>query len=92
MLSGTTRSEANITETLNHCAYLAHRPGAHPPPPPPPPGQPGMMNGGNYYNNMYPTQPGYYAAPGQAFYPAPPPGGYPGGYPGYPPPGRELTL
>ena len=43
-----------------------------------------MNGGGNYYNNMYPTQPGYYPAPGQAFYPAP----VPGGYNGYPPPGR----
>ena len=43
-----------------------------------------MNGGGNYYNNMYPLQPGYYPAPGQAFYPAP----VPGGYTGYPPPGR----
>lgn len=46
------------------------------------------MNGGNYYNNVYPTQPGYYAAPGQAFYPPP----APGGYPGYPPPGTVAVV
>jgi len=43
-----------------------------------------MNGGGSYYSNMYPTQPGYYPVPGQAFYPAP----APGGYAGYPPPGR----
>ena len=43
------------------------------------------MNGNGYmYNNTYQPQPaGYYAAPGQAFYPPPPSGAYPG----YPPPG-----
>lgn len=66
--------------------FLAHRPGAQPPPPA---GQAPFMNGGgNYYNNMYPTQPGYYPALGQAFYPAP----VPGGYTGYPPPGRVYEI
>lgn len=69
-----------FAEKFRRAVAGAHRPGAQPPPPA---GQTLFMNGGgSYYNNMYPTQPGYYPAPGQAFYPAP----APGGYAGYPPP------